>query len=183
MKMEKFNHKKGSLMIEAMISISLLTIGLLGIFTLITRSIHTNKDIQNRVTATYLAAEGIEVMKNIIDSNVETAYQDVGSTTWNASIVGNFEVQFDSRLNVNLTKLTTASSTNYLKFNKNNGVYSYTGGYESPYFRTIKVEGITSDSVRIKSFVEWTSDGNRQQVYLEDIFTNWRERTTPEYEY
>ena len=72
--MKKFSPKdelksqKGQILIESVVAMSLIVIGLLGILTLLSNSIAFNRNVANKLTATYLA-EGIEVMKSIADEN------------------------------------------------------------------------------------------------------------------
>ena len=46
------------MLIESVVAISLVVIGLLGILTLLSNSIAFNRNAANKLTATYLAAEG-----------------------------------------------------------------------------------------------------------------------------
>lgn len=178
----KTNMRSGSYIIEALVAISLVFVGLLGVFGLITRSTNMNKDVQNRVVATYLAGEGIEVIKNIIDTNVE-GYNKKGAPVWNAKLRdGNYQVQYDTNSGViESLYLGNSSSTTPLSLNKSNGRYSYLGGETTIYFRTVRVEGVGGDKLRTSSFVDWTTDGKNYSVFLQDTFTNWRDRNTPVY--
>ncbi len=185
-KTKKIKNENGSIMIESMIAIGLVTVGLVGIFGLVTRSTHLNKDVENRVVATYLAGEGIEVIKNLIDTNVEKTYRS-SLATWNEGLDGAFEVEYDSKL-VTLIKISS-TSTNPLRLNKATGRYSYSGSVTTPYFRTVRVTGgggsvITVESgsvITVESYVEWTADRKKNTVHLSDTFYNWRERATPQY--
>lgn len=60
------------MLVESIVALSLVVIGLLGIIALISRSVSLNSNVINRFVASALAAEGIEVVKNIIDSNFAT---------------------------------------------------------------------------------------------------------------
>lgn len=160
-------------MIESMVSVGLVVVGLVGIFGLITRSINMNKDVQNRVVATYLAAEGIEIIKNIIDTNVEKSYET--TWIWNQGLNGLYEVQYDSRLN-SLVPIASTSTTK-LTLNEATGRYMYGSGLTTPYTRTVKVSG-GGDTINVNSFVEWTTDNKKYVVHLSDVFLHWRARTT-----
>ena len=175
---KKNSQRKGSMIIESMIAISLVVVGLVGIFNLVTRSTHMNKDVENRVVATYLAAEGIEVIKNIIDTNVERTYR-TDSATWNEGLSGWFEIEYDTKLDT-LPSSLASTSTTPLRLNKTTGRYSYDGSLTTPYYRTVKV-GASGDVITVDSFVEWTADGRKYTVHLSDVFQNWRERSTPQY--
>src|SRR6185369_4698812 len=64
------DRRSGQSLIEAIIAITLLTIGFLGIARLLSQSLFFTKVVSDQTTATYLAAEGIEIVKNLIDHDV-----------------------------------------------------------------------------------------------------------------
>ncbi|OGG38587.1 hypothetical protein A3D55_01830 [Candidatus Jorgensenbacteria bacterium RIFCSPHIGHO2_02_FULL_45_20] len=180
------NNKEGSLMVESMVAASLIVVGLLGIFTLISRSASMNKNAEAKVVASYLAAEGIEVVKNIIDSNVEKSYRT--KWTWNMNLSGYYEVQYDST--VDTAKEVAYGSERYLNFDKVSGKYWYGAGDTTSFRRTVLIQdgggGIPSgygNAMTVKSIVKWTEGGEEQTVFFEDVFTNWRAQTTPKYTY
>src|SRR3990167_7505221 len=86
----------GNLMIESIVAISVTVIGFLGVVGLLSRSISVNKDAGQKFVSTYLSAEGIEVVKSLIDKNY--VRQSEGETIpWNGGIrTGNYEVSYDS---------------------------------------------------------------------------------------
>ncbi len=57
----------GEMMVELLISISIVVVSLLGIFALVNRALSLNRVNAEQYIGTYLAAEGIEVTKNIFD--------------------------------------------------------------------------------------------------------------------
>ena len=61
--------KNGFTLIELIIAIFILSIGIVGIFGAYSAMVVATSDISNRFTATYLAQEGIEIVKNIRDLN------------------------------------------------------------------------------------------------------------------
>ena len=84
--------KEGSLLIESIVSINIALIGLLGVLGLLSSSLSLNRDMGQKIIATYLAAEGIEVVKNLIDLN----YVD-GNVAWNERInTGSYELSYNS---------------------------------------------------------------------------------------
>lgn len=75
--------KKGFTIIELIISIFILSIGIVGIFSSFSMVVILTSDSSRRLTASYLAQEGMEVVRNIRDTN--WLYMDAGipaGTTW-----------------------------------------------------------------------------------------------------
>ncbi len=162
-------------MVELMVASTLIMIGLIGIFVLIIQSTGMNKDVVHRFEATHLSAEGIEIMKHIIDTDV--AIKDLFfNSTLNAS--KNYEVQYDtssmSMRDYKLTDIGYVSSTKPLSLDQSTGLYGYSGGIPTLYKRTIVVTSGTEE-IQILSEVEWTNDGERKAVQLVETFKNWRE--------
>ncbi|MFA5098771.1 MAG: hypothetical protein WC461_00940 [Candidatus Paceibacterota bacterium] len=165
---DKLQHNKkeagGYLLIESMIGISIAVVGLLGVLALLSHSIGLNRVIGNQLIANYLAAEGIEISKNIIDSNT------IQGNPWNQGLDmdGKFEADYSS---VNLEP----SQNRKLLFDDISNFYGYTNGSQSPFTRIISVYPVSPDEVKIDSTVSWTDRGSAKlQVTMEDYFFNWR---------
>jgi len=154
--------KKGQLLIEAGIAISILVIGLLGIFGLLSRSLSLNNVVSSQYIASNLASEGIEVVKNLIDANI------VQFKPWNQGInTGSYEVVFDSlALNPNQDR--------FLKFDSSDNTYNYQNGQPTFFKRVIEIENIGADETKVNSKVNWQIKGGSYSVNLEDHFFNWR---------
>lgn len=174
------NSREGNILIESIVSVSLILIGLLGVFGLVVHSVRLNKDAGLRTTASYLAAEGIEVMKNIVDTDVVST-----ESPWNATIgedsFESYEVAYDSDNSLEFAPVVLggASSTTPLVFDNNAGTYGYpAGGDESvtPFTRTVyvTVPEENPDEMQIASEVSWQERGGMRTVRLETVFTNWR---------
>src|SRR5665213_3037246 len=81
--MKKILNHGGQSLVEVMLALSVLTVGFLGILTLLAQSIHISKTLSDQTTAAYLAAEGIEVAKNLIDHDMYQSVEHVpGATGW-----------------------------------------------------------------------------------------------------
>ncbi|MEW6616867.1 MAG: hypothetical protein AB1333_00365 [Patescibacteria group bacterium] len=166
-------NKKGSLMVELMVTATLIMVGLIGIFSLLIHSTSMNKNVVHRFEATYLAAEGIEIMKHIIDTDVAIPESVFFNSTLDHN--QNYEVQYDTDKDLGLTEIF-GSSTTALWLNEVTGLYGYNAaGKETPYKRTVTV-GSGGNEMTIKSEVEWVINGERSVVNLEEIFQNWREK-------
>lgn len=171
--MGKYNIKKnGYLIAEAIIAISVPLMGILSILGFISRSINVNRIISDQFTANYLAMEGIEVVKNIIDANVIACLD--GASPWNEGFTssGSFEVDYNSAA-------LESNQNRQLSFDSNSGRYSYDSGEPSRFTRTIYIDPIGSDEIKVNSIVEWTTRGggsrsiDLRSIDLEDHFFNW----------
>jgi hypothetical protein len=159
-------NNKGQLLIEMMISITLLLVGIIGLFTLLTKSFSLQYSFSSQYTATYLASEGVELVRHIADTNTVS-----GKAAWRDGLEeGSFGITFED------PTLDSSAATDVLQFDEKNGVYTYGLGMRAtPFRRTITIGYISDDEVRVSSRVYWTGkEGKVQEVVIEDHFFNWR---------
>lgn len=158
----KMKIKKGELLIEAGIAISILVVGLLGILSLLSRSLSLNNIVSSQYIASNLAAEGIEVVKNLIDANI------IQFKPWNTGFAnGSYELSYDSLI------LNPNQNRNLL-FDSSNKTYSYQNGQPTPYKREIEILD-KGDEIQVNSIVSWQIRGGSYSVNSEDHFFNWRQ--------
>src|SRR3989338_7885463 len=76
------NMKNGFTIIELIISIFILSVAVVGIFSAFSMMAILTADVTDRLTATYLVQEGMEIIRNIRDTN--WLNMDAGSpgATW-----------------------------------------------------------------------------------------------------
>ena len=168
--------RRGQSIIEAMVALSILIIGFLGTIALINRSIGLNRVVADNYTATYLAAEGIEVTKNLIDGN----YLKYNA---NPFVYGfalclelrpcEWEVEYDTNWETNPP--VTRASGRQLWYDDTRKLYTYSNfGEISPFTRIIKIYLVGGDQLVVNSEVTWrTRGGGISTVNLEDRFYNW----------
>jgi hypothetical protein len=179
--------RQGQSVVELMMAIGMLTFGLLGLIGLLAQSLYIDKVDSNSTIGVYLAEEGIEITKNLIDHAVYAYLQNPpqglgwGScedgSSWESCFGasgGDFEVDY-----------TTVGSPNiyvpdhHLKFDPVTGLYSYNPSpadkpVATSYVREVKVTpiflaGSDYEGFEVQSIVTWGS----QSVALEDEFYNW----------
>jgi type II secretory pathway pseudopilin PulG len=153
----------GFTLLETTIAIAILTSSILMVYTAIVRVISYSYNNQNQLIASYLAQEGIEVVRNIRDTNwIE------GAATWKEGLeAGTYRVQYDS---------SSLLSNQVIPLNIDaSGFYSYETGDNSSFTRTIvisKPNSTDEDILRIVSEVSWPKD-NGHPVSAEEFFYNW----------
>jgi len=154
---------KGYLLVESIIGISIAIVGIMGILGLLSRSTSLNRVISSQFIGNYLAAEGVEITKNLIDANI------IQKRPWNQGFInGSFEVDY---LSLNLEP----DQSRLILFDSSNNLYSYQSGTPTLFTRTINIEPIGSEEIKINSIVKWRSRGGGQfEANLEDHFLNWR---------
>lgn len=145
-----------------MVAISIILVGLLSTFALLSRSLSLNRSVANQFIGTYLAMEGIELTKNLIDRNV------IQDRPWNENLSpGDYELDY------NATALSFFADKK-IKFDTATGIYSYDFGADTTYVRRVTIEQPTPNEIRVISNVSWVGQGGvTSNIALEDHFFNW----------
>jgi len=156
----------GQFLVEAMVALGLITVGLLGMLELLSSSLSLNRVTADQYTGAYIASEGIEIIKNLIDVNV------IAGAPWNTGFMnGSFEADY-TYLSL---PLTAYGSGRFINLDATTGAYSYAAGTPTSYKRRIDVALIGGNEIQVNSLVTWSSRGGASfSVNLEDHFYNWR---------
>lgn len=170
--MKFLKEKSGQVLVESIIALSVLLVGFLSLISLLNNSLGLNRVVTENYIATYLAAEGIEYVKNKIDTNILNL-----GVPWNQGLNDGY---YELKLNGNdfsLERIYSTSSVPSLKFDPNNKVYNYDTGPDTPFKRYIYIQNKfhngSQDEIVVNSVVFWTSrGGGRYEVNLEDHFFN-----------
>lgn len=180
------NFRRGQTLIEALVALSILTVGFVGIVTLLARSFQLNRTTANDTQATYLASEGIEVAKNIIDYDVYYGLSQSSSTNdWGCSFNLNVGQSADYAL-VYDTAPTNCSAPplvrsqpngNHLYFDPVNDTYTYNSfsTQSTNFTRDVTITAVSADELDVQSTVTWTDGGLSNTITLEDHFYNWQQ--------
>ncbi|HVM76658.1 MAG TPA: hypothetical protein VMU07_00705 [Candidatus Paceibacterota bacterium] len=170
----KPNARSGQSLLETIIALSILVVALFSILDLLARSFSLNRLATNQTIAAYLAAEGIEVTKNIIDNDV---YSASGNNWGVCCSSGDYTVDFGS------TALQPGNGGSTLYFDPVNGMYGYRSDLpaqdqsklvQSNFSRIIHITVPTSTEIDVESIVTWSSGVfTNQTVTLEDHFYDW----------
>ncbi len=165
-----------------MIAISLLTVGFIGIAALLSQSLYLTRVISDQTTATYLASEGIELAKNLIDHDVYMHLAGLGTgwgTCFNISNPGTTEIELDYT-SLDCSKAYFAGD--FLQFDPVTGLYGYSSDLpaaDNPiptkFTREIDIN-LQGNEITVNSKVRWNTGAfTSQSVNLEDHFYNWRQ--------
>ena len=153
MKYKKLQKNKAFTLVETLVAISIFTVSLLGIMSVLASSISSTNYAKQKMTATYLAQEGIEYVRNMRDTDVLASVNNhpAGWTVFKLA-------------------LPLPSNTPSDIF------YPTTSGFSS-FTRTITADTTTfgSDEVKITSTVTWNQGSGVQNVTFSENLFNWYE--------
>lgn len=177
--------EKGFTIVELIITIFILSIAILGVFGAFSMMLILTSTSSDRLTAAYLAQEGMEIIRNIRDTNwiemrggSEIPWDDGFSTCKNTS---------GCQVDYTTTNEEIISSSSGEKLQKDpNNFYSYQGGTPTKFTREIKIiclpTGDCSSDYIMKVSVEvsWEEKPNILNptgypggIKVEDTLYNW----------
>lgn len=155
---------RGFTLIEAIVALVLVSVAMGPVFILATSAINVASRIEHNLVASNLAQEGIEVIRNIRDTNWTS-----GTAFDNNLSVGTWRVEWDTVSG----GLTPVGSNPVLK--KNNGLYNYTTGTDTVFRRTVIISKPNSSELVLVSSVTWIERGNiNRTVSAESHLFDWR---------
>jgi len=128
----------GFTLIEVLAAILVLTIGLVSVLSLVSYNIKQGSQTMNQIIAFNLAQEGIEIVRNIRDTNIKQGNDyDLN--------IANGNVDYDSGGVVDdIDEL-------YLISDK----YVHDAGAPTPFKRHIEIDSSAGDHLKVESIVEW----------------------------
>jgi len=158
---------RGFTLVEVILVLFIFSVGIGGVFVFISSSTKSSSLVSNKLTASYLAQEGTEIVRNIRDTN----FLDIasgGASGWDDELTGcggaGCEADYDD------TALT-AWSDSFLNISGGDR-YSYAAGTATIFKRRITVTG--ADPVRsVVVDVFWTERGITHRVISETQLYDW----------
>jgi len=159
---------KGFSLAEVIIAIFVLTIGVVGGINLLTRSLSIASLSRAQIIATSLAQEGLEIVRNIRDTNWIEERHTPG-TSW----IEGLNCSSGCRVQYNKDYLLALGSNPVLKIGPN-GFYQYDDGSSTIFRRKITIEQINDYEVKVIAEVTWTEKGQSHKIEAETRLFNWK---------
>src|SRR3989339_58082 len=167
--LKKLKQSPGFSIIEASIVMAVVSIGLLGVFSLVMQNIQVQRGNKNMLVASMLAQEGIEMVRNVRDENWL-----VDPTNWDIGIAdgADFDFKIDTDGIIDIDDASPANITDsdnarlFLDSVTNFYTPTSTGNIPTQYYRLITATpggDLNSDGeddyYKIKSHVQWQDRG------------------------
>jgi type II secretory pathway pseudopilin PulG len=163
--------QKGFTLIEVVTAVFIAIVGVVGTYGLVNYSLGLANDASMRLAATYLAKEGLEVARNIRNTNYTANYMGE-HVDWDRNLKncsGGCGVDYKS------DALLPSCKNNNLYIN-DEGFYQCAASEQaSPYKRTITIDYSQFNVLKVDSRVEWLHGGKSSFVTASENLYNWLE--------
>ena len=170
--------QKAFTLVEVLVAISVLIIGMLSGFVLVTRALYNVAVIKDRLTASFLAQEGIELTRQIRDSNFLRILNGE-SINWNNGLSdGSYYIKSNVEGDGPILLVPVDDSLEVPNFfyddNDDLKIYNYTDGELTNFNREIKITNISdNDEIRVESIMKWKTKSIDFNLTVEDHLYNW----------
>lgn len=172
----EFRLPRGFTLLEVMAAISVLTLAVGGSFILIKQTLVSVSVLQSKLIASYLAQEGIEIIRNIRDSNWLSRRTDP-AISWDSGLdEGDWQVDFDDTKD-QILPYGSEGDFLYLDYG---GFYSYSPVIQTPFKRRVTISEKTDldgdeepDKMRVTVEVSWQSRGKDYKIQATEYLYNW----------
>ena len=152
---------KSFTLIESVVAIFMLTVGTVGAFSLIQKTLAFTSINSSRLAAAYLGQEGIELVRNIRDANY------LAKIAWDNglnSCAGGCEIDYNDPVLV-------PYSGRLLKID--GGFYNYDSGTDTFFKREITITP-QAGALNISVEVNWTERARTHHVIVQTELYDWR---------
>lgn len=166
-------------LLEVILAITVLTLAVGGSFVLISQTIASVSVVQSKLIASYLAQEGIEIVKNIRDTNW------LKLQPWDQSLEeGDYEVDYLTTLLPDSLFCSPVCQYGHLRFLNidENGFYSYSFGDPTIFKRKITISDKIDlddppdeemDKLKVSVEVLWAERGKMHSITSMEYLYNW----------
>ncbi len=187
--MYPFASKRGFTLVELIIAITVLVIGVVAVFGLSFFAIQLNRSNVERLQALELAREGMEMVRNIRDSNWKNNYPFAGGAPlWGEDLGPQKYVKISPRLGDEVPfAVVTVDPQQRSEYRLNTvdvsgvPVFTHEQGTPSPFYRLLQIEpypleGEAADggAIKVTSQVSWLNGDKEHTVSVSEILTDWR---------
>lgn len=172
----------GFTIIELVISVSILSVAIIGIYASFSMMSVLSTEMSDRLIAVYLAQEGLEIVKNIRDTNWMS--QDLEARSWDEGLSACENepgCEVDYKTNGSAESPVYPWQERFLTTSSDAGFYGYSAGEETKFKRKITINKSSAPyALRVKAEVFWNSKptiinptGAEESIIVENILYDW----------
>ena len=186
-KIKSASTNKGFTLLEVIGAIFILTVGAGSAFILISQTLSAASLVKENLIASYLVQEGIEIVRDIRDTNWLQARNPNKTSLFDDGLICtvppcDFQADYATLTFTETTDFEKCSDPGYnchlydgtpLKID--GGFYNYTSGTETKFKRKITIKKVDSDNIKVEVNVGWTERGRTHNLKALEYLTSWYE--------
>lgn len=159
----------GFTLVEILTVLFVISVAMIGLLALIVQNIQSQNFNKYNLIAYQLAQEGIELVRQVRDSNVNN------SLSWDTNLApGYYYMDYLDTVPIN----TSAGAPETKLYQDTAGFYLHDSGASStPFYRLLEIEKLSGLDYAsyVRSTVSWEEHGRDYTYQLETILYDWRE--------
>ncbi|MBA3047479.1 prepilin-type N-terminal cleavage/methylation domain-containing protein [Patescibacteria group bacterium] len=157
----------GFSLLEVMIAVLIITMGMIGVLSLVLQNIQVQYINKNDLIASQLAQEGLELVRNIRDENW------LDGNAYDSGIVGDGTYTIDYTFAIN--DLINSIDDVGAKLNINGaGFYIHGAGSATPFYRLITVDDSSAEHLKVECKVRWSERSRTHDYTAATLLYDWR---------
>ena len=157
------SNQKGFSLLGVIVAMFIIIVGLTAVLSLANMSLKSSSASKMRLIASGLAQEGIEVIRNMRETELEW-------DTWYGNVVdGDYRVQYDYS---DLSDLVAFSDT-AIKLDITTGLYQYDNGNDTIFKRKVALTN-SGNLVDVVVEITWQLKGQSHSLVVENQLWNWK---------
>lgn len=181
----QYSYQDGFTIVETLVALAIFSSSIVFLIVVSGSGISNTTLAKSRLTATYLAEEGVELARNLRDTNV---LSDPSGGGWD-TFISNVSVCDDTvGCNIDPSSLDVCActgSTCNIPYSPTSGYFGYSalhtcgipgGASSSPFTRTLNIVPISetsADDVLVTSAVTWNQGASVQRISYQTILMDW----------
>ncbi|MDP3792118.1 MAG: type II secretion system protein [bacterium] len=168
---KKNKNQRGFTLVETLVSLVVLSFGLIPTLSVIVSSVNISKIMRNNLVAANLAQEGVEVVTSLRDSNW------FNGVNFDNGLVGTWRVEWNTNWASNPPQSVTPETNPFVRLDPATGLYNYTTGSPT-FFKRLVTVSLTANTCNcelvVVSEVTWSDFRRTRTIKAESHLFNWR---------
>lgn len=169
-------NNSGISIVEVIVAILIITMGMVGVLSLVIQNIQAQYINKNILIASGLAQEGLELVRNVRDLNWLTPGNDwnkyIASGVVNATIT--YTIDYSGSINPLVGSLDDNGARLYTNGVSGNGFYTHTETVTPTNFYRLMTVINHTDYLDVKCTIRWQEGTENHDYTAETYLYNWR---------
>lgn len=171
--------KRGFTIMEMVVVVFIISVGLLGVVSLVSQNVQVGYINKNMIVASQLCQESLELVRNVRDNNWlgDDDWQTGSSTNSNTDWMqdGLYSIDYTGNI-TDTTGIGDPAAKLYIDSNNLYRHFAMPGSATTtPFSRIIEIKSDTTASTTVECLVRWVTGNNIHDFTAQTVLYNWRQ--------